>query len=113
MAVLQQYLKGVEPEYRDLVRSLDELVRQAAPDLEPSLKWGNLTYSHTHNVCSIIAHRRHVNLQLWGGATIPDPEGLLAGTGARMRHVKLTAGVRFSKRAVASLVRAAAKAARD
>jgi hypothetical protein len=113
MAVLQQYLRGIEPEYRGLVRSLDALVRQAAPDLEPSLKWGNMTYSHTHNVCSIIVHARHVNLQVWGGAKIPDPHGLLSGTGSRMRHVKFTAGARFSRRAVASLVRSAAKSARE
>ena len=37
---------------------------------------------------AIIAHRAHVNLQLADGAQLADPEGLVEGTGKRVRHVK-------------------------
>ena len=37
----------------------------------------------------ILPHKRWVNLGFYQGADLPDPEGLLEGTGARMRHVKV------------------------
>jgi hypothetical protein len=38
---------------------------------------------------AIIAHKAHVNLQLADGALLPDPAGLIEGTGKRIRHVKI------------------------
>jgi hypothetical protein len=35
-------------------------------------------------------HKSHVNLMLARGTELPDPEGLLTGTGKRARHVELT-----------------------
>lgn len=110
MDVLTEFLESIAPEERELVRELDALVRRAAPGLAPSLKWGNLTYHGEKNVCAIVAHRRHVNLQIWGASGLPDPRGLLAGSGKAMRHVRLAPGEPFDHRAVAALVRAAARA---
>ena len=36
----------------------------------------------------LIPHASHVNVQLADGATIADPDGLIEGTGKRIRHVK-------------------------
>ena len=69
--------------------ALRSVVRDAGPDLDESVKWGKPVYGRgTANLLSIIAHRTHVNLQLFNGATLPDPEGLLEGTGKGLRHVK-------------------------
>lgn len=35
------------------------------------------------------AFTKHVNVGFFNGANLPDPAGLLEGTGKRMRHVKL------------------------
>jgi len=40
-------------------------------------------------VCGITLQRGYVNLMFARGAELPDPAGLLAGTGKRARHVKL------------------------
>ena len=37
----------------------------------------------------IAPHRAHVNVQLANGALVADPAGIVEGTGARVRHVKL------------------------
>ena len=37
----------------------------------------------------ILPYARWVNLGFYQGAGLPDPQALLEGTGARMRHVKL------------------------
>ena len=38
------------------------------------------------------AFKAHANVGFFHGVDLPDPEGLLQGTGKRMRHVKLTFG---------------------
>ncbi|MCY4583769.1 MAG: DUF1801 domain-containing protein [Chloroflexi bacterium] len=43
----------------------------------------------TDSYAYIMPHARWVNLGLYQGAVLPDPEGLLEGTGARLRHVKV------------------------
>jgi hypothetical protein len=59
MDVLNQYLATIPSGLHEHVRTLDALVRKSAPDLTPSLKWGNLTYHHTANVCALVAHKQH------------------------------------------------------
>jgi hypothetical protein len=109
MDALDKYLAGTAPEARKLMRALDALIRKAAPGLSSSLKWGNLTYHHASNVCAIVAHKQYINLQVWGGANVADPGGLLIGSGKSMRHIKFAIGKPFNRRAVAAIVRAAAR----
>lgn len=47
----------------------------------------------------------HVNVGFFRGAELPDPAGLLLGTGRFMRHVKLRPGVPVDEAAIAQLVR--------
>ena len=39
--------------------------------------------------CAIIVYRKHINLSLPSGAKLNDPEGVLHGTGSRVRHLKI------------------------
>jgi hypothetical protein len=41
-----------------------------------------------HAFCYIAGYSKHANLGFQGGAGLPDPEGVLEGSGAQMRHVK-------------------------
>jgi hypothetical protein len=113
VSVLDEFLHGVQPEHREIIRDLDALIREVAPDLVASLKWGNLTYSATRNACALVNHARYVNLQIWGGASVPDPSHLLQGTGVAMRHAKFVAQEKFDRQAVAAIVQQAAEAARS
>jgi hypothetical protein len=49
----------------------------------------------------------HVNVGFFYGAFLEDPEGLLEGSGKRMRHVKLKPGRKVSPAALSDLVDAA------
>jgi len=40
-------------------------------------------------VCAIVIHKDHVNLQFARGTELEDPEGILEGTGKKIRHVKI------------------------
>ena len=112
MSARSEFLKSVSPEHRALVRDLDALIRESAPDLVPSLKWGHLTYHARRNACSIVTHGQHVNLQVWGGAGLRDPRRLLQGTGQDMRHIRFVVGARFNCSAVVAIVKQAAAVAR-
>ena len=50
--------------------------------------------------------RDHVNVGFFHGAFLPDPAGLLEGTGKRMRHVKLRPGVKLDGSALEALITA-------
>jgi len=49
----------------------------------------------------------HVNVGFFHGASLPDPAGLLRGSGRHMRHVKLEPGVAFDESALEALITAA------
>lgn len=49
----------------------------------------------------------HVNVGFFLGALLDDPEGLLLGTGKRMRHVKLRANIPINADALTQLIRTA------
>ncbi len=52
-------------------------------------------------------YRAHANVGLYHGAELEDPQGLLEGTGKRMRHVKLRPGVEVDGAALSALIREA------
>lgn len=51
--------------------------------------------------------KAHVNVGFFHGVDLPDPAGLLEGTGKRMRHVKLRPGVFHGEAALGALIAAA------
>jgi hypothetical protein len=51
--------------------------------------------------------RAHVNVGFFLGAYLPDPAGLLEGSGRRMRHVKLRPGAELPSAALGALIDAA------
>ncbi|MGS5085946.1 DUF1801 domain-containing protein [Hydrogenophaga sp. A37] len=53
------------------------------------------------------AFKAHVNIGFFHGVALPDPTGLLEGTGKRMRHVKLRPGRPVDEAALDALIAAA------
>ncbi|MBL4568873.1 MAG: DUF1801 domain-containing protein, partial [Flavobacteriaceae bacterium] len=39
--------------------------------------------------CAIIVYSKHINISFPSGTSLSDPEGLLQGTGKRIRHIKI------------------------
>lgn len=86
---VQAHIAGIDPTVRPLVEQLRAVVLTQAPALEETIKWRNLFYVRKGNVCAIVPHRAHVNLEFWRGTELPDPQGVLEGTGKAARHVKV------------------------
>ena len=55
----------------------------------------------------VMPHAKWVNLGLYQGAALPDPDGLLEGTGARLRHVKVRSVEDAARPALRALLDAA------
>jgi len=62
--------------------------------------------------CHVAAYSRHVNLGFNRGAELPDPSRVLVGSGARIRHVRITAPADLRAPPVKALLRAAASQGR-
>lgn len=61
---------------------------------------------------SVNAFKAHASVGFFLGAMLPDPAGLLEGTGRRMRHVKLRPGTEPDDDALNDLIAAACHAIR-
>lgn len=105
---MDAHFQGLDARWRPVAEGLRALVREAAPDLEERLKWGQPTYAGQGNVCYVAVGRDHVKLGFFHGAHLPDPEGLLEGTGKAMRHVKVRSLSERERAALRDLVRHAA-----
>ena len=92
---------------RTLVLDLHpEAVEVARPgDRAVSWGWGPRKMSEAYAYA--IPYTGHVNLGLYRGATLPDPEGRLDGTGKALRHVKLRAPSEVAHPSIRALLLAA------
>lgn len=61
----------------------------------------------TEHFCYISTQKDDVNLGFYYGAELPDPDGLLEGTGKRLRHVKIREAAEIRKPALRKLLKAA------
>ncbi len=77
------YLDGLPDWQRHLCQQLRDLVHEADPAVEETVKRRVRPYFVLDgNVCALLAARDHVNLFLYDGAIVPDPDGIItAGHG--------------------------------
>jgi hypothetical protein len=90
-----------------LIRRLIRLVSAAAPEATISIKWGQPVYQVNGPMIFIKPFVNHVNFGFWRGADLLDREGLLEGSGSRMRHVKLRRNDDIRESAFRDLIRQA------
>ncbi len=104
---VEAYIAGLPEDQAAIVTALCAVVRKAAPKATAAIKWAQPVFDSNGPMIWIKAHRQHVNFGFWRGAELTDPEGLLEGEGARMRHVKLTSLKEARRPALAAFVRQA------
>jgi hypothetical protein len=104
---VDEYVEDLEGWRAEVVAKLREIVAEAAPEAQEAIKWGRPVYSLGGPLCYIMAHEANVNLGFWQGAELEDPEGLLQGTGKKMRHIKLKGMEAVDSQQLSALVRQA------
>ncbi len=74
---------------RALVRRLDPEVVEVVWPHQGTVGWGVGPRKMSEHYAYLAVHPLHVNLGFYRGASLPDPAGLLTGTGKAMRHIKI------------------------
>jgi hypothetical protein len=82
----------------DLLRASGDDVRELLHDGQPTACVGEAAFAY------VDAFRAHVNLGFFHGNDLPDPAGLLQGSGKFMRHVRLAPGRGIDDAALRRLV---------
>ena len=80
-------LGSIAQEWFDVIRERGDDVRELMHDGCPVACVGDAPFGYVN------AFKAHVNVGFFHGASLPDPAGLLEGSGKYMRHVKLRPGV--------------------
>jgi hypothetical protein len=101
---------------RELAYQLRTLVAAVMPDVV-EVPWPRMRMAsygvgpkkQSEHFCYISAEKDDVNLGFYYGAELPDPQGLLRGTGKLLRHVKIRESKAIRSRALRQLLKLATK----
>jgi len=74
------YIDGLPEWQQAICREVRELVHGVDPEVVETIKRTNRPYFVLEgNVCALLAAKDHVNVFLYDGAIVPDPEGIITG----------------------------------
>jgi hypothetical protein len=97
------------PEWQQAVcREVRELVHAADPEVEETIKRTRQPYFVLNgNVCALLAAKDHVNIFMYDGAIVPDPEGIITGghDNKTARTVAIREGETINARALTAMFR--------
>lgn len=83
------YFDALEGPMADIAMALRGRVKALAPHMDEALAWGFPCFTGHERTFSIIAHKAHVNLQLFNGNRLTHVSPRVEGSGKQLRHVKL------------------------
>jgi hypothetical protein len=107
---IDTYLDKKPPELADVAEKLRALVKRVVKDTKESVNpWKIPTFESNGPMCFFMVGKNHVTFGFLRGTSLPDPQGLLEGTGKNLRHVKVKSVDDLKKPALKKLILAAAK----
>jgi hypothetical protein len=72
------YIDALPGWQQDICRQVRALVHAADPDVTETIKRSVRPYFVLQgNICALLAAKEHVNVFLYDGAIVPDPEGII------------------------------------
>jgi len=112
--LMSELSPGTAPAVEPIARKLREIILDDFPAAIEVVRLGDgaasygvgpkkMSESHVY----VMPQAEYVNLGFWHGVGLPDPDGLLQGTGAKMRHIKVRSVEDAGSLAVRALVAAA------
>jgi hypothetical protein len=100
------------PAVQAAARALEAVIREELPDVVVQYDPGNglLAFGRSMKMrdllFALIPHAGWVNLQLATGALLPNPDGLIEGTGKKIRHIKVPSVERATSAPIRVAIRA-------
>lgn len=86
---VDEYIDRLKPTHREVAEELRHIVKEVAPAATETIKWRMPWFELNGLLCYMDSTKEHIRFGFYKGAEIPDPEGLLEGTGKTGRHIKL------------------------
>ena len=110
---LENFLASYSPKIRRITLQAREIILAAMPDaiemVDPPSKIVAYGTSRKYSdlVLALAPFENHVNLMLACGASLPDPTGILLGTGKKARHARLETPGDLEKPELLALIKTA------
>ena len=74
------YIDALPAWQRAICQEVRDLVHEADPEVEETIKRTVQPYFVLQgNICALLATKDHVNVFLYDGGIVPDPEGIITG----------------------------------
>jgi hypothetical protein len=74
------YIDALPAWQQDVCRTVRDLVHEADPKVEETIKRTTQPYFVLDgNICALLAAKDHVNVFLYDGGIVPDPDGIITG----------------------------------
>lgn len=109
-------LREREPAIAELARAARALIYEVYPatvevvwERQGNCGFGIGPKKQTEHFAWVMPHTSHVNLGFNQGVELPDPEGLLEGTGDKFRHVKVRSLAELQRPALRALLEKAVR----
>ena len=103
---IDAYIDALPAWQQALCREVRRLVHAADPDVAETIKRTNRPYFVLQgNICALLAAKDHVNIFLYDGAMVPDPQGIITAghDNQTARTIALYQGETIKKRALSAM----------
>src|SRR6184192_2500248 len=103
---VDDYINALPEWQQAICREVRELVHAADPDVVETIKRSVQPYFVLEgNICALLAARDHVNVFLYDGAIVPDPEGIITAghNNKTARTVSVRQGESLNARALSAM----------
>jgi hypothetical protein len=103
---IDAYIDSLPAWQQSICREVRQLVHAADPGVIETIKRTNRPYFVLDgNICALLAAKDHVNIFLYDGAIVPDPEGIITAghDNKTARTVAVRQGEKIKKRALKAM----------
>lgn len=105
-ARVDSYINALPDWQQTICQQVRDLVHSADPEVEETIKFTDRPYFVLQgNICALLAAKDHVNVFLYDGAIVPDPEGIITGghNNTSARTVAIRQGETLNARALKAM----------
>jgi hypothetical protein len=100
------YIDALPDWQQAICREVRDLVHSADPEVAETIKRTRQPYFVLQgNVCALLAAKNHINVFLYDGAIVPDPEGIITGghDNKTARMISIHQGEKINARALKAM----------
>jgi hypothetical protein len=105
---VDHYIAGLPAWQEDICQRLRDLIHAADPEVVETIKRTVQPYFVLEgNVCALLAAKDHVNLFLYDGGIVPDPEGIITAghNNKAARTISYAEGKQINARALSAMLK--------